>query len=101
MSSKPAATHSARQITGVVSPNPGAGEGLAYPAIRYTYNLDGQPTLIEQGTVVSQSQADFANFVTLQQQAFTYDSVGRRTRANLENANGARLTLQQYTPPMS
>ena len=50
-----------------------------YPASRYTYNADGNVTLVESGTVLGHSPPDFANFVPQRAVATTYDSVGRKS----------------------
>ncbi|HYE47273.1 MAG TPA: RHS repeat-associated core domain-containing protein [Caulobacter sp.] len=75
-----------RQRIGVTAPDPdGATVALKHRASRTTYNADGQPTLVEQGTVNSTSDGDWALFSTLTKQAFTYDSVGRTTKATVES----------------
>ena len=56
----------AHQLLGVVGPNPGAN-GLRNRAQRYTYDGAGRRTLTDYGAGNSQSDADWANFVTFQQ----------------------------------
>ena len=67
-----------RQLVGVVGPDPDGGGALKNRAVRYTYNAEGQATLIEQGTVNSQSDGDWSSFARLQQVAKAYDSIGRQ-----------------------
>jgi YD repeat-containing protein len=57
----------ARQLVGVIGPDPDGGSALKHRAVRVTYNADGRPTLVEQGTVDSQSDAHWAAFASLQQ----------------------------------
>lgn len=85
-----------RQLTGVVGPDPDGGGSLKNRAMRYTYNADGQPTLVEQGTVDSQSDPDWANFVRLQQAASTYDGIGRKTTDSVGDETTV-VSLVQYS----
>jgi RHS repeat-associated protein len=85
-----------RQLTGVVGPDPDGGSALKNRALRYTYNADGQRTLTEQGTVPSQSDADWANFVTLQRALSSYDAIGRKTSDAAGDAS-AYLTRTEYS----
>jgi len=84
-----------RQLVGVVGPDPDGAGPLLNPAIRITYNLDGQPTLVERGTVMSQSDPDWANFVSLEQQATSYDTVARKTQTSFASG-GVTQSLVQY-----
>ncbi len=67
----------ARRLVGVIGPDPDGGGALKYRAQRTTYNADGQPTLVEQGTVDSQSDSDWAAFASLEASSFGYDAQGR------------------------
>ncbi|MEA3048129.1 MAG: hypothetical protein QOJ53_2461, partial [Sphingomonadales bacterium] len=83
------------RLIGVVEPDPDDAGPNPNRAVRTTYNADGQPTLVEQGTVAGQSDAAWAAFSSLQQDATTYDTAGRRateTRAS----GGATFTLTQF-----
>jgi len=75
------------ELSGVVSPGVVVSGSTLYPALRYTYNDDGNVTQIESGTVVSQSKADFANFVGQRSLATTYDSVGRKNSDDYAGSN--------------
>ncbi|MDF0486496.1 hypothetical protein PX554_00005 [Sphingomonas sp. H39-1-10] len=68
------------QLVGAVGPrpDPDGPNTLNNRAVRYSYNLDGQPTRIERGTVLSQSDADWVNFASLQQVDTKYDTLGRK-----------------------
>jgi RHS repeat-associated protein len=70
----------ARQVIGQVGPDPDGAGPLPHRATRITYNLDGQPTLLESGTTTSQA-ADyataFASFAPLEKFETVYDTAGR------------------------
>jgi len=69
--------NAARQIVGVVGPDPDGGGALKHRAVRTTYRGDGLPTKVERGTVNSQSDADWANFATLEEVQTDYDANDR------------------------
>ncbi|MGQ0558860.1 MAG: RHS repeat domain-containing protein [Sphingosinicella sp.] len=70
---------SGRRLVGVIGPDPdGAGSGK-HRAVRTTYRSDGLPTKVERGTVNSQSDPDWANFVALQAVEQDYDANDRPT----------------------
>lgn len=49
-----------RQLVGVIGPDPDGGGALKHRAQRIGYNLDGQVTTVERGTVNGQSDGDWA-----------------------------------------
>lgn len=87
----------ARQVVGVVSPDPDGGGARTPIATRTTYNADGQVTKQELGTVTDQSDPAWANFTSAQQQETTYDSFARPIKSE-SKANGTTyaLTAQSY-----
>ncbi len=85
----------ARQLIGVVGPDPDAGGALLNRAQRMTYNARGQVTLTEAGTTPGYSDANWSSFNTLQRQATEYDSWGRPVVARSQDAAGNTLALQQ------
>jgi RHS repeat-associated protein len=85
-----------REVVGSVAPDPDGAGALKNRAQRLTYNGDGNVTLAEQGTVLSQSDADWANFATLQQVATTFDSVGRKAQ-DASKASGTTYAVAQYS----
>ena len=85
-----------REMVGVVGPDPDGAGGNPNPAVRMTYNADGQVTLAEQGTVASQSDSDWANFSSLHQVATMYDANGRKTQDTAQ-VGGATSLLVQYS----
>jgi RHS repeat-associated protein len=65
----------ARRRIGTVSPDPdGAANPLPHRATRTTYRADGQVSLTETGIVNSQSDADWATMIVLEQVNIGYDA---------------------------
>jgi RHS repeat-associated protein len=85
-----------REVVGVVGPDPDGAGVLKNRARRITYNADGLVTVAEQGTVPSQSDADWASFATLQQVATTYDNADRKAR-DAALAGGTTYAVAQYS----
>jgi RHS repeat-associated protein len=83
-----------REVVGVVGPDPDGTGSLKNRARRLTYNADGQVTKTEIGTVLSQSDADWANFAPLETVDNTYDSNARPVSAKL-SAGGTAYALTQ------
>jgi RHS repeat-associated protein len=86
----------ARQLRGVVGPDPDGTGPRVHQATRMTYDLDGQPTLIESGTVADQGDSAWNAFSSLQQTETSYDSAGRKTRGALK-AGGTVYSVTQYS----
>jgi len=87
----------ARQLVGMVGPDPdGAGASLNR-AQRLTYNSRGQVTLAEVGTTGGYSDTDWANFSPLVRTGATYDSYGRPVTSTQQSAGGAVISLQQVS----
>ncbi|WP_300289328.1 RHS repeat-associated core domain-containing protein [Brevundimonas sp.] len=85
-----------RQLIGVVGPDPDGGGALLHRAVRNTYNADGQVTLVEQGTVTSQSDAAWSAFSSLQQKETVYDDIARPVRTTIA-ASGSIYGVQQVS----
>ena len=85
----------ARQLIGVIGPDPDAGGALLSRARRMTYNARGQVTLTEAGMTPGYSDANWSSFATLQRQATEYDSWGRPVVSRSQDASGNTLALQQ------
>lgn len=85
-----------RQLTGRIQVDPD-GEGTLRPAKaeRYTYNPDGKPTLVERGTVNSQSDVDWLAFVVNDKTVFKYDSAGRTSEQDVV-AGSTTYAVTQY-----
>jgi RHS repeat-associated protein len=86
----------ARQLIGVIGPEPDAAGPLKHRAQRFTYNADGQVTLVERGTVNSQSDPDWAAFASLLGYGTTHDFAGRVVRQSLLGG-GATQSLTQFS----
>lgn len=85
-----------RQLVGVVGPDPDGAGPLKNRATRTTYSLNGQVTSIEEGTVPSQADSNWASFATLTQETTAYDVIGRPIQDTLI-VNGAARAVTQST----
>lgn len=85
----------ARQLIGVVGPDPDGSGALLNRATRYTYNPRGQVTLIEAGTTNGYTDPNWAAFSALQRQETTYDGYGRPIAVRAQTAAGATQSLIQ------
>ncbi|WP_420477879.1 RHS repeat domain-containing protein [Brevundimonas sp. FT23028] len=86
-----------RQTVGVIGPDPDGAGGRLYPATRTTYNAEGQPTVVEQGTTTAQTDPAWAAFSTLQTATTAYDAQGRVTRETAAAGSVApRITQYAY-----
>jgi RHS repeat-associated protein len=85
----------ARQLIGVVGPDPDGGGALLNRATRYTYSPRGQVTLIEAGTTSGYTDPNWAAFSVLQRQERTYDGYGRPIAVRAQTAAGATQSLIQ------
>ncbi|MBK8861205.1 MAG: RHS repeat-associated core domain-containing protein [Sphingomonadales bacterium] len=84
----------ARQVVGVVGPDPDGAGSRVPVAQRMTYNLDGQVTQSELGTVADQSDAAWASFSSQQQAVTTYDANGRPVKQEAK-AGGTTYAVAQ------
>jgi RHS repeat-associated protein len=85
-----------RQLTGRVQIDPdGEGSGRPAKAERYGYNPDGKPNLVERGTVVSQSDVDWAGFALNDKTVIQFDSAGRKSEEDLV-AGSTTYAVTQY-----
>ena len=86
----------ARQLTGIVLPDPDGAGSLPNPAVRYSYNGLGLETLRETGTVAGYGDPAWASFSVLEQEGSTYDTLGRPVRHTLA-AGGTTYTVVDYS----
>jgi RHS repeat-associated protein len=84
----------ARQLVGLVSPDPDGAGALKPRAVRTTYRSDGQVSKVEQGTVNSQSDADWATFATLEEVQTGFDANDRPTTQKVV-AGGTTYAMTQ------
>lgn len=83
-----------RRVTGLIGPDPDGAGALKHRATRLTYNVDGQLTSTEQGTVNGQSDADWSGFVSLRAASTTYDANGREVQSSV-TAGRTTYAVQQ------
>ncbi|HEX8240839.1 MAG TPA: RHS repeat-associated core domain-containing protein [Allosphingosinicella sp.] len=86
--------NAARQLIGSVSPDPDGAGALKMRARRATIDSHGLVTKVEQGTVNSQSDSDWAAFSSLQEVQTDYDSNARPVVQRLVSA-GTTYALTQ------
>ncbi|MGX1747987.1 hypothetical protein, partial [Brevundimonas sp. NPDC055320] len=84
----------ARQLVGVVGPDPDGTGPLLRRSQRYAYNANGQVTLAEAGTVTGTSDALWAAFASLQKSATTYDTYGRPTHQRQQSGSTTHALVQ-------
>jgi RHS repeat-associated protein len=87
----------ARQMTGVVGPDPDGGGALLNRAQRLTYNPRGQVELVEVGTTPGYTDPNWDSFAGLQRQETVYDTWGRPVRTLQQSSAGVTLALQQVS----
>lgn len=87
----------ARQVVGMVGPDPDGGGGLLNRAQKITYSPRGQATLVEVGTTSGYIDPTGGGFTSLQRQAVAYDDYGRSIAARQQTAAGTTMTLQQVS----
>jgi len=89
---------SGRRLIGTVSPDPDGAGALKHRATRNTYDSStGLLTKVEQGTVNSQSDTDWAAFSTLQEVQTGYDGNARpATQALVSGSTTYALTQTSY-----
>lgn len=86
----------ARELVGTVSPDPDGAGSLKNRAVRNTYT-NGLLTKVEQGTVNSQSDTDWAAFSSLQEIDIGYDTNARPvTQGAMSGGTTYALTQTSY-----
>lgn len=86
----------ARQLTGVVGPDPDGSGPLLNRAQRVTYNPDGSVALVEVGATAGQGDPAWANFASFQQTAAIYDNYVRPTASRF-TAGGTTYSVSQVS----
>ncbi len=89
----------ARQMVGIIGPDPDGAGALKNRAQRMTYNPDGQVTLTEVGTTTGQSDVNWNAFSALQQVAATYDANARPVKQELK-AGGTTYAVAESSYDM-
>ena len=86
----------ARQLVGVISPDPDGGGALKRRAQRLTYNPHGIVTVKEIGTVNGTGDTDWAGFASAQQLTTTFDAADRKVKDVL-TASSVTYQVAQYS----
>lgn len=94
----------ARRLRVTVAPDPDGGGSLAYRATRTTFDADGNPTMIEQGSVASPANCSAANnfcastMTVLAKSTTAYDGFGRQTHDySINIGTGQPATVSQIS----
>lgn len=87
----------ARQVVGVVGPDPDGGGAGLNRAQRLTYSPRGQVTLSETGTTPGQTDANWTSFNPLVRSATVYDDRGRPLVTSQQSGAGATVAVQQVS----
>jgi RHS repeat-associated protein len=89
--------NAARQAVGAIGPDPDGSGALKNRATRTTYDSAGRVTKVEQGTVNSQSDSDWAAFASLQEVDTGYDTYHRPvTQSLVSGSTTYALTQTSY-----
>ncbi|MBO9502944.1 RHS repeat-associated core domain-containing protein [Brevundimonas sp. A19_0] len=88
--------NSYRELVATMGPDPDGAGPAGVPVTRTTYNADGWPILVEQGTAVDQSDLALASMTVNGRTSTEYDVSGRKTRVAVGPAN-APLMVTQYS----
>jgi RHS repeat-associated protein len=83
-----------RNVIGTISPDPDGAGPLKHRAVRTTYRANGQAEKVENGTVNSQSDGDWAAFNPLEAVETGYDTVNRPVTSRLVSG-GTTYALTQ------
>lgn len=93
--------NAARQVTGVIYPDPDGSGPLRHPAVRKRYNAQGLLELEEFGELSARqaahiAPANWSNFTAHKTIAYSYDDWGR-TLVERTSADGSSIALTQYS----
>lgn len=83
-----------REPVGTIAPDPDGAGSLQRRAVKTTYTADGQPSVVETGTVAGTSDTDWAAFSSEQQVTTTYDANARAVKSAL-TADGTTYSVTQ------
>lgn len=88
-----------RRLVGKISPYPDDGNSTYYPAVRYSYNADGQLVSVETGILSTwQDQtvlpSAWAGFTVRKTIAYSYDAAGNQTEERVTTAGTVQTVTQ-------
>ena len=86
-----------RRKIGTSSPDPDGAGSMKMRAVRYTYSVDGNLAKVEQGTVASASNADWANMTVLETAIVGFDSAARPSMYSIAGPTGGTQALTQVS----
>jgi RHS repeat-associated protein len=86
-----------RRPIGGSSPDPDGAGTMKMRAVRYTYNIDGNLSKIERGTVNSASDADWAAMSVLETATIGYDSAARPVTSSIAGSDSVTQALTQLS----
>lgn len=86
-----------RRVIGAVAPDPDGAGPLKFRATRNTFDAIGRQVKVEQGTVNSQSDGDWALFSPIQTVEYAYDALDHKTKEWIYGTSGGTLRLTQYS----
>jgi RHS repeat-associated protein len=89
-----------RRIVGIISPDPIGNGSIGFPAVRYTYDVDGNLVKTETGFLASwQDQtvqpANWTGFTIKSVKTETLDAMGNKTQELVADGAGNSLALTQ------
>jgi RHS repeat-associated protein len=90
---------SARQIVGIISPDPDGAGALGFPAKRYSYNADGQLITTEAGYLSAWAgegvlPQNWTGFTVNQTTVLAYDAGGRVISESVKGADGVVFAVK-------
>ncbi len=88
------------RLTGVIQPDPDGAGPLLFPAVRYTYDVDGQLTKTETGTLGSWAAetvapASWSGFTVYQTMLVSYDPGGNKIEERMLGDDGSVQSVTQ------
>ena len=87
----------ARQVVGVVGPDPDGGGAGLNRAQRMTYSPRGQVTLTETGTTPGYTDPNWSSFNPLVRSATVYDALARPVLTSQQSGAGTTVGVQQVS----
>ncbi|MEG8223705.1 hypothetical protein OSJ57_24360 [Sphingomonas sp. HH69] len=87
----------ARQVVGVIGPDPDNSGSLKNSALRISYNLRGQQQKVERGTAEGQSDSAWAAFTAAERIDISFDAANRKNMEALRTGSASATTTHTVT----
>ncbi|WP_141249452.1 hypothetical protein [Sphingobium sp. D43FB] len=87
----------ARQVVGVIGPDPDNSGSLKNSALRISYNLRGQQQKVERGTAEGQSDSAWAAFTAAERIDISFDAANRKNMEALRTGSASATTTHAVT----